>query len=527
MDFDYDFIIVGSGFGGSVSALRLVEKGYSVCVIEKGKRFRDSDFPKTNWNLRKYLWFPLLKCFGIQNLTWFRNVLILSGTGVGGGSLVYGNTLLEPGEDFYQAVDLKGMAHWRTELRPFYQLARRMLGVTPNPKLTYADQILFQCAQDLGQEKTFKPTDVGIYFGEPGKTVADPYFGGEGPARTGCNFCGGCLIGCRNNAKNSLTKNYLYLAEKRGLKILPERTVENIVPLSAGYEVFTTQSTAWFKKSPFSLRAKNVVLAGGVLGTVHLLLKCKQVTKTLPAVSDRLGHEVRTNSETFLGVTQLKTDEKFTHSEGIAISSTFYPDDKTHIEPVRYPQGSSFMRLLAAPLSYQRGGISGFTDLFKFLAKNPIKTFQVLFQRNWASSSIILLVMQTLDNRMRFKLGGKRLISQSEEGSLKIPTLIPIANRVAEAFAKKVNGLAQGTWNETLFNISITAHILGGAMIGTDREHGVIDSNHQVFGYPGLYVCDGSVIPANLGVNPSLTITAMTERAMSKIPLKAEVKVQT
>jgi cholesterol oxidase len=531
MGFDYDFVIVGSGFGGSVSAMRLAEKGYSVVVIEKGKRFQDTDFPKTNWNLRRFLWMPKLKFFGIQNLSLFKNILILSGTGVGGGSLVYANTLLQPSDEFYLAPIWKDLADWKTELAPFYETAKRFLGVTQNPKLNDADAILLECAKDLKKDSTFQSTPVGVFFGEPGKTVQDPYFNGMGPSRSGCIFCGGCMIGCRHNAKNTLVKNYLYFAEKLGAKILPERNVVDIRPLEIGYEIHIERSTAWIRKEPQIIRAKNVVLAGGVLGTLDLLLRCKFITRSLPLLSEQLGHHVRTNSEALIGVSEFGSNVKHDFNSGIAITSLFHPDPHTHIEPVRYPKGSTFMRILAAPMVDGGGPFPRAIKLLWASIRNPRNTLRLLFSPERKMSSIILLVMQSVDNRMRFQLGRnlftlfrKKMTTVPESGQLKIPSYIPIANQVGRAFAKKVNGMPLSAINEVLLDIPTTAHILGGCGIGKDPTCGVINSEHHVFGYPGLYVCDGSVIPANLGVNPSLTITAMTERAMSKIPPKASQK---
>ena len=536
----YDYIIVGSGFGGSVSALRLAEKGYRVLVLERGKRFNDSDFACTNWDVRRYLWMPLLKCFGIQNLSLFRNILVLSGSGVGGGSLVYANTLLQPGDEFFRAPVWRELANWKSELEPHYATARRMLGVTLNPRITFVDLALKEVAEEMGRGNTFKPSELGVFFGEPGKTVPDPYFGGQGPERAGCTSCGGCMVGCRFNAKNTLMKNYLWFAEKLGVKILAERGVTDIRPIrsgatlgvadgSLGYEIDTVCSTSWFKKDRTTLRARKVILSAGVLGTLDLLLRCKHINKSLPHLSDRLGHDVRTNSEALIGVSEIGAKVERDYSQGPAITSIFHPDEHTHIEPVRYSRGSDFMRLLAAPMADGGGWIARPLRMIWTVVTQPRNTLRLLLNRDWASNTVIFLVMQTIDNKMRFKLGRgiftlfrKRLTTAPEGGNFKIPSFIPIGNQVARAFAKKVGGIPQSAVNEVMLNIPTTAHILGGCGIGADAEHGVIDSEHRVFGYEGLYVCDGSTIPANLGVNPSLTITAMSERAMSKIPPKSK-----
>lgn len=528
--FDYDFIIVGSGFGGSVSALRLAEKGYKVCVLERGKRFRDQDFARSSRDLRRYLWLPLLKCFGIQNMSLFKNVLVLSGVGVGGGSLVYANTLLQPSDEFFNAPVWKDLANWKTELAPHYVTARRMLGVTTNTMLGFVDQALKECADEMGRGDTFKPSEVGVYFGKPGETVPDPYFGGQGPERSGCIGCGGCMVGCRFGAKNTLVKNYLFFAEKLGVEIIPERTVTDLRPLpSGGYEIHTECSTAWFAKDRKTLHARNVVLSAGVLGTLKLLLRCKHETRSLSNLSDRLGHEIRTNSEALVGVTQLDAPaRKRDYSQGIAISSIFHPDDHTHIEPVRYSAGSDFMRILAAPMADAGSRLTRPLKMLWAIISHPVSFARLTLNRDWARSTVIFLVMQTLDTKMRFKLGRnlftlfrKRMTTAPEDGSMEIASYIPIGHEVARAFAKKVGGgIPQSAVNEVVLNIPTTAHILGGCGIGPDAARGVIDESHRVFGYDGLYVCDGSTIPANLGVNPSLTITAMTERAMSKVPVK-------
>ena len=541
-DFDYDFVVIGSGFGGSVSALRLVEKGYSVLVIEQGKRFRDHDFPKTNRELRKYLWLPLLKCFGIQDMTLFRNILVLSGTGVGGGSLVYANTLLEPGDEFYRNGTWVGLLDWKTEMAPHYARAKFMLGVTQNPRLGEQDAILRDIAREMGKEDTFRPANVGVYFsapGEEGRPVPDPYFGGEGPARSGCTYCGGCMVGCRHGAKNTLVKNYLWFAEKKGAKIIAERKVIDVRPggFAEGgpgepgfYEVETEVSTRWFNRERQVIRARNVVFAGGVLGTMKLLLRCKHVTRSLPRISDQLGWNVRTNSEALVGVSEEKLVDKPAYKPGVAITSIFHPDEHTHIEPVVYGRGSDFMRLLAAPMV---DGGSAFIRAVKVvlaMVTSPVLMSKLYFSRLWAENSVILLVMQTLDNRMRlrmsrslFSLFRPVMTTARQPGVTEVPAYIPVANAVARMFAKRTGGTPASAINEVLLNIPTTAHILGGCSIARDAAHGVVDTNHRVFGYRGLYVCDGSVIPANLGVNPSLTITAMSERAMAMIP-EAPVK---
>lgn len=531
-EWDADFIIIGSGFGGAVSALRLAEKGYSVIVLERGKRWKDSEFPKSNWNIFRYLWFPLLRCFGIQNIQFFRNIMILSGSGVGGGSLVYASTHPEPGESFYSSPHWKDLADWKTELRPHFQTVKQMLGVTPNPHLTPADETLKSIAQDLGRGSTFQPSEVAIFFGEKGQTVPDPYFQGEGPHRTGCRLCGGCMVGCRFNSKNTLEKNYLYLAEnKYHAQILPEQEVVKIKPIQEGetqekgYEIHTRRSTAWFSKKRRILRAKKVVISGGVLGTIQLLLRNK--LDTLPQLSDQLGLHIRSNSESLLGVTE-PWNSPTDHSKGIAISSLFHADENTHVEPVRYPSGSGFIRLLAVPITEGTHPLlRPLQTLFAALT-SPLQSLRLLLNWNWAKSTLILLVMQNIDNRIQFRLGRslftffrKGLVSQKTPDAVTIPAYLPIANEIARRFSKKTNGIPQSALHEAFLNIPTTAHILGGCVIGKDRNTGVIDSNHEVFGYPGLYICDGSTIPANLGVNPSLTIAAMTERAMAKIPNKS------
>jgi cholesterol oxidase len=529
--FDFDFIVIGSGFGGSVSALRLSEKGYSVCVIEQGRRFRSSDYAKSNWDLPRYLWAPLIKCFGIQRLTFFKDVLILSGAGVGGGSLVYANTLMVPSDKAFESSAWRFMGNARESLVPFYVLAKKMLGAAINPKMTFIDNTIEEYSKEKGVHHTFAPTEVAVFFGEPGKRVSDPYFGGEGPDRSGCNYCGGCMVGCRYDAKNTLDKNYLYLAEKRGAQIKPLTKVSRLAPIkedgSSGWTIETESVDKILFRKKTTLRARNIVLAGGVLGTLKLLLECRDKHQTLTRVSPLLGHQVRTNSEVFTGSSDPDSRRTVPYSHGIAISSIFKVDDRTAIEPVRYPVGSNFMRLLATPLVSDP---SEFRRTLKFLWRivtRPIEFLKLTFNPRWAETSVIFLVMQDLDNRIRVKYGRSPftlfrsgLVSEREEGSEKVPSEIPAANQFTEWFSQRVGGTAQCAVTQVTVNIPTTAHILGGCPMGDSPSNGVIDSEHRLFGYSGVWVCDGSAVPANLGVNPSLTITAMTERAMTFIPAK-------
>jgi cholesterol oxidase len=521
---EFDYIIIGSGFGGSVSALRLSEKGYRVLVLEKGKNYSAQDFPKTNWNVRKYLWIPIIKCFGIQKMTLFRDVLILSGVGVGGGSLVYANTLLQPTDEFFKAKSWADLDHWKSALEPHYQTAKKMLGVAKNPYLNAVDKELLKVAQETGREHTFKSVDVAVYFSEKGleeKIVPDPYFNGEGPERAGCNFCGGCMVGCRFNAKNTLDKNYLYLAQKKNCVVKAEREVVDIRPLSEngenGYEVHAVRSTSWFLKDKQIYKAKGIVLAGGVLGSVALLFRLRDITKSLPKISQRLGFDVRTNSEALIGVTTKNSNEDW--SKGIAIASGFYPDEHTHVEAVRYSVGSSFMRFLAVPMVDLTDGVPRFFQFLYRVFRHPTETFFLIKNRRWSQSTVILLVMQSLDNKMKIvrRWSGLSTDRTSEEI---VPSYIPAGHKVARHLAQNTNGIPQSAVNEVLLQIPTTAHILGGCGIGATSASGVIDRNQKLFNYKNFYVCDGSAIPANLGVNPSLTITAMTEYAMSKIPKK-------
>lgn len=525
----YDYVIVGSGFGGSVAAMRLTQKGYRVLVLERGKRYRNADFPKTNWNIRKFLWLPALRCFGILGIHFLDNLMVLNGSGVGGGSLVYAGTHLQPRPSFYEAAEWPDQVDWEAELKPHFERARRMLGVTTNPRRWPADEVLEQIAREMGREETFKPTPVAIFFGEAGKTAPDPYFGGEGPPRSGCIHCGGCMVGCRHNAKNSLDKNYLYFAEKDGAEVRAEcnvvdiRPVPDATPGDPRYEVIYERTGGWLRRGKATVAARKVIVSAGVLGTVNLLLRCRDETRSLPRLSQQLGKRVRSNSEALMGVTARQGDVDY--SQGVAITSHFWVDDETSVEPVRYSRGSSLLRHLGVPLISQQGGFwrrAG--GLLLAAARRPYDLLKTRVLPDWARDSTIILVMQSVENRIHllrgrsvWTLGRKGLVSERDR-SLPIPPAIDAGHQVVDQFARRVNGIAQSTFHEVVLDKPSTAHILGGCAICADETGGVVDANHEVFNYPGLYVVDGSVIPANLGVNPSLTITAMAERAMDKIP---------
>jgi cholesterol oxidase len=518
-NFDYDYIVIGSGFGGSVSALRLSEKGYRVLVIEKGKWFHSIDFPKTNWNVKKWLWIPFLRFFGFFRITYFRHISILSGIGVGGGSLMYANTLQVPKKEYFKAKSWTQLADWEEELRPHYETALKMLGAVQNPRLEIGDLALQQLAAEIGKRDNFRPTNVAVFFGEPEETVPDPYFDGEGPERAGCNYCGGCMIGCRYNAKNTLDKNYLFLAQKHGAEIKDQSEVYDIKPLmdkhgKDGYLVQWKNSTSIFKKKgTFSCRG--IIFSGGVLGSIPLLLKLKD--RLLPFISDLVGHYIRTNSESFVGITV--PDKKTVFSDGISIGSILRTDKVTHVEPVRYPAGSGIWRLLIAPMAQSQYFINQVANFFRDWLTHPLENFKVFFVDDWAKRTQILMFMQTINTTLRFSKGLIRMKSGMEKGE-SLPTYIPQAKELSEKYSKIVNGKPTTLLTEMILGIPLTAHILGGAVMGKNRDEGVIDKDNRVFGYENMYICDGSMISANPGVNPSLTITALTERAMNKIPAK-------
>ncbi len=521
MSCDYDYIIIGSGFGGSVAALRLAEKGYRVAVLERGRRFRDGDYPETNWALWNWLWRPQLGCTGIQELTLLKNTLVLSGAGVGGGSLVYCAVLLEPPEPFFRDPQWAALdPDWRETLHPHYQTARQMLGVAPNPKLWKSDELLREYAREIGREAHFKPTEVGIYFGDPDRETPDPYFGGKGPTRRGCDHAGRCMVGCNAGGKNSLDRNYLYLAESLGAEIHPLTEVTRIEPLAEGGYRISSQPSNRRLGGRQVWRARGVVVAAGALGTNRLLLKSKR-SGALPRLSAQLGQTARTNSEILLGVTADDPNDRY--CDGIAITSSLFVDATTHVEPVRYPEGSNAMFILGTLLTDGGGRLPRPLRYLLNIVRHPLQFLRTLNPRGWARRSVILLVMQTVDNKMAFGLHRRWLwpwqhkLGSTVDGRA-IPSYLPAANAAGRALAARMPGQAKNAITEVLLNTPLTAHIMGGCVIGADPDHGVIDKKCQVFGYENMYIVDGAALPANLGVNPSLTITALAEYAMSHIP---------
>jgi cholesterol oxidase len=525
---DYDWIVVGSGFGGSVSALRLAEKGYTVGVIEAGRRFEDEDFAESSWQLNKFLWAPFVGLRGIFRLTPFKDVFVGSGAGVGGGSIVYANTLYRAKPDYYRNPQWRDLADWEQELDRPYSTVEKMLGVNTVPFESPSDKILRDYGKAVGVEDTFCRTPVAVYFGEPGISVPDPFFGGEGPERAGCTRCGACMVGCRVGAKNTLLKNYLWFAEKLGITILPDRKVVDVMPVGAedgsdGYEVYV-KSPGLFGGKKQRFRSKGVVFAAGALGTNSLLADCKH-RGSLPNISDRLGSLVRTNSESVVAVT-LPDDSARTWNS-VAISSSIHIDEDTHIEVVTYGQKGDVMSLLFTLLTGEGTRWMRVFALLGNVVRHPINFLKSLWPVGWSRRSVVLLVMQSLDNAIAFRAkprwfgSGVRL--QTEQDPQKPnPTYIDGGNKAAQWIAERTGGIAQSMILEATANIPTTAHLLGGAVVGRDADSGVIDSEHRVFGYENLLVCDGAAVPANPGVNPSLTIAAMAERAMSKVPTRLE-----
>jgi cholesterol oxidase len=522
---DYDWLVIGSGFGGSVAALRLAEKGYRVGVLECGRRFADADFARSAWNLRRYFWMPRLGMRGVLRLTAFKDVFIASGSGVGGGSLGFANTLYRARPAFFRDPQWDGLADWEPELEAHYDTAERMLGVTDYEGMTPADELLREYGEELGVGDTFSHTRVGVYFGEPGHEVSDPYFGGDGPPRTGCVRCGSCMVGCRHGAKNTLVKNYLWFAERLGVEVLPERHATEVRPIGAadgsgGYRVTSVRSGSWLRRDRHALTADGVVIAAGPLGTNQLLADCKHAG-ALPRLSHRLGHVVRTNTESIQAVTAPDDSRDFTRS--IAITSSIYPDPDTHIEVVTYGRDADAMSGLFTALTGAGTRVTRPLRWLAALARHPLRSARLLWPFKWSRRTVILLVMQSLDTAMRLRprrrLVGRGVRLQTEQDPTRPnPTYLPAAEAAAQWFADRTGGIPQSGLSESTLNIPLTAHILGGAAIGASADTGVVDADCRAFGYRNLLVCDGAAIPANPGVNPSLTITALAERTMSRVP---------
>jgi len=526
MEKQYDYIVIGSGFGGSVAAMRLSEKGYSVLVIEQGKRYNTTDFPKTNWNFRKYLWAPGIRLFGIQKLSFYREASILTGIGVGGGSLIYANTLVIPPDEFFTNSSWNNFNDWKSCLEPYYKKAGLILGRTRYDKLNLEDKVLAEVARDFHCEHTFDRVDVGVFFSDI-EVEEDPYFNGLGPKRKGCTECAGCMVGCRENAKNTLDKNYLYFAEKLGARIIPETLAEKISVSGNEYEIHTRSTTTLFGRKKNRYKSKGVILAGGSLGTLEFMLKQKNKYASLPLLSDCLGEELRTNSQTLCAVSGAR--EKM--NNGVSITSIINPDPNTHIEIVKYPDGSNAMKwFFALSVPGARNPFIRSLLLFYKTLTHPYHFLKTVFNGQWSTNLIIFLVMQTIDNSM--KVTWKRGLLRSgmkikNAGEKKVPAYIDIGQRIMEKYAEKVGGVAQNIALEIFLNRPTTAHILGGCPMGENSRTGVVNEKLEVHGYPNMLIVDGSIIQGNLGVNPSFTITALAEYAMDHIPAKPGNKKQT
>lgn len=518
----YNVLVIGSGFGGSVSALRLTEKGYRVGVLEAGRRFADDELPKTSWRLRRYLWAPAIGCYGVQRIHLLPDVLVMAGAGVGGGSLNYANTLYRPPSRFFQDPQWGHITDWEAELSPYYEQASRMLGVRKNPSITPADVVMRKVADDMGVGDTFGPTPVGVFFDEPGRTVSDPFFGGAGPNRTGCTECGSCMTGCRVGAKNTLVKNYLHLAERAGARIHPLTTATRVTPRAGGGYEIEARSTNGIRKRRRVFTADEVIVAAGTYGTARLLLAMRE-SGDLPRLSPSLGRVVRTNSEAVLAATAQNREVDYT--EGVAITSSFHPDDHTHIEPVRYGKGSNAIGLLQAMLVDGGGKIPRLAKFVGVAARNPRAFLRSLSVRHWSERTVIALVMQTDDNSLelasRRSPFGHGVTSKQGPGSPP-PEWIPVGHEAVRRVGDEIGGDPGGSLLD-LANIPMTAHFLGGCVIGDSPETGVVDPYLRAYGHEGIHVVDGSVVTANLGVNPSLTITAQAERAMALWPNKGEI----
>ncbi|MGW6422581.1 GMC oxidoreductase [Nocardia sp. NPDC055053] len=515
--YDYDVIVVGSGFGGSVTALRLTEKGYRVGVLESGRRWNAEDYPKTNWNIPKAIWAPRLGLTGPQRISVLGKCLVFSGSGVGGGSLIYGNTLYEPLPEFYRDRAWAHITDWKSELAPYYDQAKRMLGVVENPRLGPKDEVLLDIARGLNVADTFHRTQVGVFFneGNEGTEVEDPYFGGAGPRRAGCIHCSDCFTGCKHNAKNTTTVNYLHLAESRGAQVHPLTTVTSVAPDGAGgYRVGTVASNGWLRKERRTFTAQQVVFAAAALGT-QKLLHTLRADGTLPQLSPRVGELTRSNSEAIIGVTS-KSRKDF--AQGVAITSSIHPEPQTHVEVCTYGSGQNALFLQTVPMV--DGGAFRFLRLLLTILLHPLQFLRSQNAHGASDRSVILLVMQSLDNSLTSYLKGRRLVTKQGSGEPN-PAWIPLAHDIARKYAGEIDGIS-GNVATDIFNIPATAHYIGGCTIGDSRETGVIDPYQRVYGYPGLHVADGSAITANLGVNPSLTITAQAERAMAFWPNKGE-----